>query len=108
GDCAFDLGRFEAARRLYDAARERYPDDPASLVAMIQIVNAYLEEGDLARAATANERARRFYASLPDEAWDDPQLPIGREDWQRWLDSIAALMPAPEPVRSASAEEDLP
>lgn len=103
-DCAFDLGDYETARRLYDAARERFPDDPASLVAMIQIVNAYLEEGDLERAATANERARRFYESLPAHVWEDPELPIDRQDWQRWLDSIAALMPRPA-ERVASPEE---
>ncbi len=90
-DCAFDLGEFETAIRLYDAARERYPRDPASLVAMIQIVNAYVEQGDLKRAATANERARRFYESLPEEVWADPTLPIGRRDWQRWLDALAVL-----------------
>lgn len=91
GDAAFELRDFAGAIRLYDAARERYPRDPASLVAMIQIVNAYVEQGDLKRAATANERARRFYESLPDEVWADPSLPIGRREWQRWLDSLAIL-----------------
>ena len=93
GDCAFDLREFDTAIRLYDAARERYPRDPASLVALIQIVNAYVEQGDLKRAATANERARRFYESLPEEVWSDTTLPIGKRDWQRWLDSLAVLTP---------------
>lgn len=106
GDCAFDLGEYETARRLYDTARERYPDDPASLVAMIQIVNAYLEEGDHARAATANERARRFYESLPESVWDDPDLPMDRGDWQRWLDSIAALVPRPAAGRADAADAE--
>jgi TolA-binding protein len=101
GDCAFELGEYEAAIRRYDAARERYPEDPAALVAMVQIVNAYVEQGDLARAATANERARRFYQSLPATAWNDPDLPMSRQDWQRWLDSMTAL----RPVRTAGVEE---
>jgi tetratricopeptide (TPR) repeat protein len=93
GDCAFELGDYEAAIQRYDAARERFPGDPATLVAMVQIVNAYVERGDLQRAATANERARRFYQSLPASAWSDPDLPMSREDWQRWLDSMTALRP---------------
>lgn len=94
GDCAFDLGDFAGAIRAYDTARERYQADPASLVAMVQIVNAYLEQGDTARAATANERAKRFYAGLPAEVWEDPNLPMTRRDWERWLDSSAAITKA--------------
>lgn len=92
-DCAFDLRDFETAIRLYDAARERYPDDPASLVAMVQIVNAYVELGDLDRARTANERAANFYRSLPASVWSDPDLPMGRQEWGRWLESLNALKP---------------
>ncbi len=91
GDCAFDLGEFSAAIMYYDRARERYPQDPSSLVAMVQIVNAHIEEGDMGRARTANERARRFYDSLPEKVWDDPNLPMGRRDWERWLDSSSRL-----------------
>jgi tetratricopeptide (TPR) repeat protein len=90
-DCAYDLGQYETAIRLYDAAREKYPKDPASLVAMTQIVSAHLKQGDYKRAATANERARRFYASLPESAWDDPNLPMSRRDWERWLESTSKL-----------------
>jgi tetratricopeptide (TPR) repeat protein len=91
GDCAFDLGDYESAVRHYETARERYSRDPASLVAMVQIVNAYVAMGQLDRAKAANERARRFYASLPEDAWEDPYLPMNRADWERWLDSTAEL-----------------
>lgn len=90
-DCAFDLGQYDTAIRLYDAAREKYPKDPASLVAMAQIVSAHLKQGDVKRAATANERARRFYASLPESAWEDPNLPMTRREWERWLEATAEL-----------------
>jgi len=99
-DCAFELGDYEGAIRKYDAARDRYAGDPASLVAMVQIVNSYLKLGDVKRAATANEYARRFYASLPDAAWNDPNLPMTRRDWQRWLDATDELTR----TREASAE----
>lgn len=92
GDCAFDLNEYDDAIRYYDIARDRYSDDPASLVAMVQIVNAYIAKDEIGRAATANERARRFYTSIPDEVWDDPNLPMDREDWERWLDSSAMLL----------------
>jgi len=91
GDCAFDLGDYKTAILHYDRARERYPQDPSSLVAMVQIVNAHIEEGDMGRARTANERARRFYDSLPEDVWDDPSIPMDRRDWERWLDSSSRL-----------------
>ncbi len=91
GDCAFDLGEYDRAIAYYSAARNRYPRDPAVLVALVQIVNAYVELGDLRSARTANERARDFYSSLPDEVWNDPNLPMGRKEWERWLESSAKL-----------------
>lgn len=91
GDCAFDLGDYDAAVRHYETAREQYSTDPASLVAMVQIVNAYIAMGETERARAANERAKRFYSQLPDDAWNDPYLPMSRTDWERWLDSTAEL-----------------
>ncbi len=91
GDCAFDLGEYESAIRSYSIAKDRYADEATSLVAMVQIFNAYFELGDLERARTASERARRFYETLPAEAWEDASLPMTREDWQRWLDSSYEL-----------------
>jgi tetratricopeptide (TPR) repeat protein len=91
GDCAFDLGETDAAVTYYNAARERFPSDPASLVALVQIVNAYVRDGNLTSARSANERARIFYESLPPDVWDDPNLPMSRRDWERWLASSSTL-----------------
>lgn len=91
GDCAFDLGEYESAIRAYSIAKDRYSNEAASLVAMVQIFNSYFELGDLERARTASERARRFYESLPKEAWEDRSLPMTRADWERWLDSSYEL-----------------
>ena len=90
-DCAFDLDDTSRAVKLYNTARERYPNDPASLVALVQIVNTYVAAGNLSAARTANERARLFYEGLPEEVWDDPNLPMSRRDWERWLASSSAL-----------------
>lgn len=92
GDCAFDLRDYDEAIRYYDRARDHYDGQPASLVAMVQIVNAYIAKGEVGRARTANERARRFYSSIPDEVWNDPNLPMDRRDWERWLDSSAMIL----------------
>jgi len=92
GDCAFDLGDYAGAIQYYDQARDHYVNDPASLVAMVQIVNAYIATDEIGRARTANDRARRFYESLPESVWDDPRLPMDRRDWERWLNSSAILL----------------
>lgn len=103
GDSAFALGDYEEAIRRYDTARERFPDDPASLVAMVQIVNSYVELGDMERARTAQARAKRFYDGIPATAWSDPDLPMGRDAWQRWLDSMSTLKPLERAPASAAA-----
>lgn len=92
GDVLTDLGRYDEAIRAFDLARDRYNNEPATLVALIQIVNIHVERGDLRRARTANERARRFYLALPDSTWDDPTLPMERRDWQAWLDASSQLL----------------
>lgn len=90
-DCAFDLGEYDRAISLYEAARERYAEDPASLVALVQIVNAYVRQGMWAEAATAQQRARnhfdRLSAVFPERVWDSPQFPMQKRHWERWLDS---------------------
>ncbi len=91
GDCAFDLGQYDEAIEYYNMARARYPRDPAVLVALIQVVNAYLELGDVASARTANERAKAYHQTLPDSVWDDPNLPLTRREWERWLDANTRL-----------------
>lgn len=90
-DSAFEIGDYEAAVTFYQAARDKYPNEPASLVALTQIVNIHLKQGDTKRAATANERAVRFFKSLPETVWDDPKLPMTRADWERWLSATVEL-----------------
>lgn len=91
GDCAFDLKDFDAAVKSYDAARTRYADDPASLVAMVQIVNAYVAQSRWAEARTANERATQHLARFPESVWNRPDLPMERRHWERWLEARTLL-----------------
>jgi len=91
GDCAFDLGDYKKAISAYDAAALKYVDDPSSLVAMVQIVNAYVAQGLSSQARTANERARRQLARFPDEVWNRPDLPMEKKHWERWLEARQSL-----------------
>jgi len=84
-DCAYDLGKYEQAISLYDLAAKRWEAHPASLVALVQIVNAYSELGRVQEAKVANDRARWQLDRIPDKAFEDPNLPMTREHWQNWL-----------------------
>ncbi len=91
GDCAFDLGDFDSAIAAYDSARLKYADDPSSLVAMVQIVNAYVQQQRWPQARTANERARQHLARFPDDVWQRPDIPMEKKHWERWLDARTLL-----------------
>lgn len=84
-DCAYERARWEEAITQYDAAAKRWEKHPASLVALVQIVNARAEQGDVRAARIANDRARYQLSRIPDEAFDDPTLPMTRQHWQDWL-----------------------
>ena len=84
-DCAFDRQRYEEAIDLYDTAARRWEHHPASLVALVQIVNARCELGQFQEAKVANDHALWQLERIPDEAFDDPALPMSREHWEDWL-----------------------
>ncbi|MEM6332731.1 MAG: tetratricopeptide repeat protein [Planctomycetota bacterium] len=84
-DCAFENQRFQQAVDLYELAARRYEHHPASLVALVQKVNAYCEMGQFQQARVANDNALWHLNRIPDEAFDDPSLPMSREHWEDWL-----------------------
>jgi len=84
-DCAYDRRVFDQAIQLYNTAANNYSDDPASLVALVQIVNAYCELGRFDDAKIANDMARMQLERIPDEAFNDQNLPMKREHWEDWL-----------------------
>ncbi len=91
GDCAYDLGRYTQAIALYDQAATRWEKHPASLIALVQIVNANCELKQFQQARVANERAKAHFRRLPREAFNDPSLPMNRqhwEDWYRWTSEL--------------------
>lgn len=84
-DCLYDLGRYEEAIRLYDAAAFRYQDDPSALAAYVQIVNSYCALGKMAEAKTANERAKWLLRRMPPEAFDGGGFAMPKSYWEQWL-----------------------
>ncbi len=85
GDCAYDQKNWEQAITLYDLAAKRWENHPASLVALVQIVNSYCELGATQEAKAANDRARYQLKRISDEAFNDPNLPMDRKHWEDWL-----------------------
>ncbi|HWE03142.1 MAG TPA: tetratricopeptide repeat protein [Tepidisphaeraceae bacterium] len=84
-DCAYDLHDYEEALHLYDAATLRYPDDPCSVAAYVQIINAYLALGRPNDARTANERAKWLLRRMTPQAFDEAKSLMSKENWDQWL-----------------------
>jgi hypothetical protein len=86
-----EMRDYAGAIAAYDAARLRYADDPASMVAMAQIVSAYAAQGRLDLARVANERAKQQLARFPESAWQNPDLPMEKRHWEAWLEARTLL-----------------
>jgi tetratricopeptide (TPR) repeat protein len=80
-DCLYDSGQYEEAIRLYDIAAFRYSDDPASLAAYVQIVNAYYALNLPDQAKAAIERAKVLLKRMPNEAFTNGTFAMPKEYW---------------------------
>jgi tetratricopeptide (TPR) repeat protein len=103
-DCAFARGELEASIELYDQAARRFAEHPSSVVALVQIVNAYTRLGDAGRAATAHNRALLRLQQLPAEALADPAAVLDQEAWRRWLEDLPPGVHAANTVRTTQVE----
>jgi tetratricopeptide (TPR) repeat protein len=84
-DCAYDLGRYEEAIKLYDAAALKYQEDPSALAAYVQIVNSFCALGKIDEAKTANERAKWLLRKMPPDAFRDNAFSMPKAYWEQWL-----------------------
>jgi len=84
-DCMYDLGNYEEAIKLYDTAAFNYQDDPASVSAYVQIVNAYFALGKPDEAKAANNRAKWMLQHMPAEAFQDGAFSMPKKYWDQWL-----------------------
>lgn len=102
GDCAYDLGHYDEAIRLYDRAARKYRNHHSSMIALIQIFNSYHKLGDTTRARAAHHRALVRLKQLPDDAFDAPDaLLMDRNAWERWL--MNSPLGAPQTAEAASS-----
>jgi tetratricopeptide (TPR) repeat protein len=84
-DCMYDLGNYEEAIKLYDSAAFAYQDDPASVSAYVQIVNAYFALGKPEEAKAANNRAKWMLQHMPADAFKDGAFSMPKKYWDQWL-----------------------
>jgi tetratricopeptide (TPR) repeat protein len=84
-DCVYDLGNYIDAIKLYDDAAFRYQDDPAALVAYVQIVNANVALGRIEEAKAANERAKWMLRRMPAEVFEPASYAMPKVAWEQWL-----------------------
>jgi tetratricopeptide (TPR) repeat protein len=99
-DCVYDIGEFDEAIRLYDAAALRFQDDPSALTAYVQIVNAHNALGRPSDARKATERARWLLQRMPAAAFKEAQRSMPQaawENWVKWTKSIDATAGAKDP-----------
>ncbi len=100
-DCAYDLRQFEGplgSIELYNRALQHYEKHPSALIALMQIVNSYSELGQWDKARATNERAKEVLKRIPDDVFNDPNLPMNRQHWQRWLDWSSQLASGESPA----------
>jgi tetratricopeptide (TPR) repeat protein len=84
-DCAYDLGEYLEAIRLYDDAAFRFQEDPSALAAYVQIVNANVALGRIEEAKAANERAKWMLRRMPAQVFDSTSFAMPKPSWEQWL-----------------------
>lgn len=84
-DCTYDRGDYPVAIDRYREAAQRWSAYPASLVAQVQIVNAYCELQEFQQAYVANQNALWQLSQMEDEVFDRPDMPMTRQHWEDWL-----------------------
>ena len=84
-DCTYDRGDYPVAIGRYREAAQRWSTHPASLVAQVQIVNAYCELQEFQQAFVANQNALWQLSQMEDEVFDRPDMPMTRQHWEDWL-----------------------
>jgi len=89
-DCAFDLGDYDLAARLYGQVAWRWQGDPLVLSAYLQIIRCHLAQGNVQAARTALARARWMLQRIPDAAFKQDGGIKDRAYWQNLFDWIEA------------------
>lgn len=91
GNALFDLGRDEEAIQAYTLATGRYPNEPETLDAYVQIARAYHRLGKPDQARRTVEQARVVLDRIGSQAEYERTTIHGADEWRRVLDSLASL-----------------
>ena len=83
--CAYALGDFSAAIKLYDVAATRFSQDVTAVEAYLQIVNAYQAMKQPAQASAAAERARWVLKRIPEDAFGKGTVKLTRQYYEGLL-----------------------
>jgi tetratricopeptide (TPR) repeat protein len=84
-DCMYDVGNYDQAIKLYDAAAFNYQNEPSSVAAYVQIVNSYFALGRPQEAKAANNRAKWMLQHMPESAFQDGSFSMPKKYWNQWL-----------------------
>jgi tetratricopeptide (TPR) repeat protein len=84
-ECFYELGRYEAAIKQYDAVATRYAQTLTAIEAYVQIVRSYRALKEPTQAAAAAERARWILKRIPDEEFGKSTVKVTREYYERVL-----------------------
>jgi tetratricopeptide (TPR) repeat protein len=84
-DCAYELGNYDEAINLYQAAAPNDADTAQALAAQVQIANAYRMKNNAKLAQQANERAKSLLHKLPEGALQDGTIPLPKGYLEQWL-----------------------
>lgn len=85
-ECAFDLGQYREAIRLYEIIFPRYPHQVEGLMALKQITRCYWLLNEAGQAREVVKRLRTTLKDLKDTAFSDQAADTSRAYWEEWLD----------------------
>jgi tetratricopeptide (TPR) repeat protein len=118
-DSAFELGKSKVAKvsrdiawgqaaELYKEAALKFPKDPMSLIAEIQLYNIYKRLNQPKEAASALHRAKEKLASIPADKFEKDPSVLTREHWKRWLDWAADRRDDDDKISNAAGAKAAP
>lgn len=90
-DALYDLREYAQARAAYFDATSRYPHEPESLEAYVQIANCYRHENRLAEVRQPLELAKRTLGKVREDADFNKTTRYTREEWAVLLDWLTEL-----------------
>lgn len=91
GDVLFDLGQYDAAIQAYSNATNRYQNQPAVLLAYVQIANAYRHLNKTPEARATLEQAKGVLSRIKTDSPFDETTNYNRQEWSELLDSLSKL-----------------